>query len=109
MAAEFRSRLLLIIVCLLIIVQVFVVTSLKQQLEEQILAARQAVNEQTLLQSALVQLLVEKNIITREDLIQEASDISRQFMERSPAGAPAKEPPFDTTGLAPPGPTPAGQ
>ena len=73
MAAEFRSRLLLVIVCLLIIVQVFVVTSLKQEFEEQILAARQAVNEQTLLQSALVKLLVEKNIITREDLLQEAS------------------------------------
>jgi len=105
MAAEFRSRLLLIIVCLLIIVQVFVVTSLKQKLEEQILAARQAVNEQTLLQSALVQLLVEKNIITRDDLLQEASDISRQFMPE----APAAEPPFDTTGLAPPATNPAGQ
>ena len=109
MATEFRSRLLLIIVCLLIIVQVFVVTSLKQKFEEQILAARQAVNEQTLLQSALVKLLVEKNVITREDLLQEAQAISNQFREQSPAGTPAKEPPFDTTGLAPPATTPAGQ
>jgi len=105
MAAEFRSRLLLVIVCLLIIVQVFVVPSLKQKLEEQLLAARQAVNEQTLLQSALVQLLVEKNVITRDDLLQAASDISRQFMPVSPAA----EPPFDTTGLAPPAATPSGQ
>ena len=89
--------------------QIFVVTSLKQEFEEQILAARQAVNEQTLLQSALVKLLVEKNIITREDLLQEAQAISNQFREQSPAGAPATEPPFDTTGLAPPATTPAGQ
>ena len=109
MAVKFSSRLLLIIVCLLIIVQIFVVTSLKQQFEEQILAARQAVNEQTLLQSALVKLLVEKNIIAREDLLREAQAISNQFREQSPTGAPAAEPPFDTTGLAPPATTPAGQ
>ena len=105
MAAEFRSRLLLIIVCLLIIVQVFVVTSMKQKFEEQILAARQAVNEQTLLQSALVKLLVEKNVITRDDLLQEAQAIAMRFREETPAA----EPPFDTTGLAPPATTPAGQ
>jgi len=105
MTEPYRPRLLLIIVCALIIVLIFVITSLKQELEEQLQAARQAVNEQTLLQSALVKMLVEKNIITREDLIQEATDISRQFMPE----APPKEPPFDTTGLAPPATTPAGQ
>jgi hypothetical protein len=105
MAAKFRSRLLLIIVCLLIIVQIFVVTSLKHEFEQQILAARKAVNEQTLLQSALVKLLVEKNVITREDLLREAQAISMRFREATP---PA-EPPFDTTGLAPPATTPAGQ
>lgn len=109
MATEFRSRLLLIIVCLLIIVLIFVITSLKQDLEVQLQAARQAVNEQTLLQSALIKLLVEKNVITREDLLREAQAISNQFREQSPTGAPAKEPPFDTTGLAPPATTPAGQ
>ena len=72
--------------CALIIVLIFVVTSLKQEFEEQLLAARQAVNEQTLLQSALVKLLVEKNVITREDLLQEAQAISNQFREQSPAG-----------------------
>ena len=84
MAAKFRSRLLLIIVCLLIIVQIFVVTSLKHEFEQQILAARQAVNEQTLLQSALVKLLVEKNVITREDLLQEAQAISRSAIREKP-------------------------
>jgi hypothetical protein len=103
MAESYRPRLLLIIVCFLIIVQIFVITSLKQQLEEQILAARQAVNEQTLLQSALVSLLAEKNIIAREDLVREAQAISQRFMEQSPAeGAPAEAPPFDTSGLARP-------
>jgi predicted Holliday junction resolvase-like endonuclease len=109
MATEFRPRLLLIIVCALIIVLIFVITSLKQDLEEQLQAARQAVNEQTLLQSALVKLLVEKNIIARDDLLREAQAISNQFREQSPTEAPAAEPPFDTTGLAPPATTPAGQ
>jgi len=98
MAASNRTRLLLIIVCVLIIVQIFVITSMKQEFEEQLLAARQAVNTQTLLQSALVNLLIEKNIIARADLLQEAGDISRQFMPETP---PA-EPPFDTSGLARP-------
>ncbi len=102
MAEPYRPRLLLIIVCALIIVQIFVITSLKQKLEEQILAAQQAVNTQTLLQGALVNLLVEKKIIAREDLLREAGDLSRQFMPETQA----KEPPFDTSGLARPGAAP---
>ena len=109
MATEFRPRLLLIIVCALIIVLIFVITSLKQDLEVQLQAARQAVNEQTLLQSALVKLLVEKNIIAREDLLREAQAISNRFREQSATGAPAADPPFDTTGLTPPGKAPGNQ
>jgi len=98
MAASYRPRLLLIIVCALIIAQIFVITSLKQEFEEQIAAARQAVNTQTLLQSALVNLLIEKNMITREDLLREAGELSRQFMPETAAA----DPPFDTTGLTRP-------
>jgi hypothetical protein len=98
MAASYRPRLLLIIVCALIIAQIFVITSMKQEFEKQLLAAQQAVNTQTLLQSALVSLLVEKDIIAREDLLREARELSRRFMEQSPGEAP----PFDTTGLTRP-------
>ena len=65
MADKYRPRLLPLIVCALIIAQIFVITSLKQEVKEQILAAQQAVNTQTLLQSALVKILAEKGIITR--------------------------------------------
>ena len=105
MATSYRPRLLLIIVCALIIAQIFVITSLKQEFEEQLLAARDAVNTQTLLQGALVNLLVEKNIITREDLLKEAGAIQQHVMQESPAA----EPPFDTTGLTAPDSAPAGQ
>jgi hypothetical protein len=98
MAAPYRPRLLLIIVCALIIAQIFVITSLKQDVEEQILAARQVVSTQTLMQSALINRLIEKNIITREELLLEAQAISKLFTEANPAEAP----PFDTSGLAPP-------
>jgi hypothetical protein len=105
MADKYRPRLLLIIVCALIIAQIFVITSLKHEFEEQILAAQQAVNTQTLLQSALINQLVEKNIITHEELLAEAQKISERYMESQPAEAP----PFDTTGLAPPDTLPAEQ
>ena len=96
MADKYRPRVLLIIVCALIIEQIFVITSLKQEFEEQIVAARQAVNTQTLMQSALVNRLIEKNIISREELLLEAQAISKRYMESPEA------PPFDTTGLVPP-------
>jgi hypothetical protein len=98
MADSYRPRLLLIIVCALIIAQIFVITSLKQEVSEQMLAAQQAINTQTLLQSALVKILDEKGVITRQDLLREASAISQQVMQTDPAA----EPPFDTSGLAPP-------
>lgn len=97
MASTYRPRLLLIIVCALIIAQIFVITSLKHEVNEQILAAQHAVNTQTLLQSALVKILAEKGVITREDLLREASAISQQVMQADPAA----EPPFDTSGLVP--------
>ena len=103
MAEKYRPRLLLIIVCALIIAQIFVITSLKQEFQEQMLASQQAINTQTLLQSALINQLVEKNIITREELLQEARDISKRYMEPPSAEAP----PFDTTGLVPPEAEPA--
>jgi len=101
MADKYRPRLLLIIVCALIIAQIFVITSLKQEVEKQMLV----VHTQTLVQNALINLLIEKNVITRDNLAQQAQDIAKHFMEESPAEAP----PFDTTGLAPPDATPAGQ
>jgi hypothetical protein len=105
MADKYRPRLLLIIVCALIIAQIFVITSLKHEFEEQMLAAQQAVNTQTLLQSALINQLIEKNIITREELLAEAQDISKRYMEP----LPAETPPFDTTGLVPSDTLPAQQ
>jgi len=105
MADKYRPRLLLIIVCALIIAQIFVITSLKQEFEEQILAARQVVSTQTLMQSALINQLIEKNIITREELLQEAQAISKRFMESQPAAPP----PFNTKGLAPSDTVPAGR
>ncbi len=101
MANKYRPRLLLIIVCALIIAQIFVITSLKQEVEKQMLV----VHTQTLVQNALINLLIEKNIITRDDLAQQAQEIAKRFMEEAPAEAP----PFDTTGLAPPYTVPTGQ
>jgi hypothetical protein len=101
MADKYRPRLLLIIVCALIIAQIFVITSLKQEVEKQMLV----VHTQTLVQNALINLLIEKNVITRDNLAQQAQDIAKHFMEENPAEAP----PFDTTGLAPPDAFPAGQ
>ena len=101
MADKYRPRLLLIIVCALIIAQIFVITSLKQEVEKQMLV----VHTQTLVQNALINLLIEKNVITRDNLAQQAQDIAKHFMEASPAEAP----PFDTTGLAPSDAAPAGQ
>ena len=105
MADSYRPRLLLIIVCALIIAQIFVITSLKQEVEEQILAAQQAVNTQTLLQGALVKILTEKGVLTKEDLLREAQNISQQVMQADPAA----DPPFDTSGLTPPEAGPTGQ
>jgi hypothetical protein len=101
MANKYRPRLLLIIVCALIIAQIFVITSLKQEVEKQMLV----VHSQTLIQNALINLLIEENIITRDALRQKAQAISRRFMEENPA----EPPPFDTTGLAPSDAVPAVQ
>lgn len=106
MAESYRPRLLLIIVCALIIAQIFVITSMKQAFEKQMLAAQQAVNTQTLMQGALVNLLVEKNIISREDLLQEAQSISQRFMQQE---NPAADPPFDTGKLPGPAALPQGR
>jgi len=106
MAAAYRPRLLLIIVCALIVAQIFVVTSLKQDFERQLAAARETITTQTLLQGALVNLLVEKNIITRDDILKETrAAISKHFMDQ---GRPA-DPPFDTTGFAGPDTAPANR
>lgn len=101
MANAYRPRLLLIIVCALIIAQIFVITSLKQEVEKQMLV----VHTQTLIQNSLINLLIEKNIITRDALAQQVQTIAKRFMEENPAEAP----PFDTTGLAPADAAPPGQ
>ncbi len=101
MANTYRPRLLLIIVCALIIAQIFVITSLKQEVEKQMLV----VHTQTLIQNALINLLIEENIITRDDITQQAQKIAQHFME----AGPAEPPPFDTSGLIPPDAPPTGQ
>ena len=82
---SYRPRLLIVLVIALVIGQVLFVNYLKKDFEKRIMQCYEAINTNSVLQGALVNILVEKKILERSDLLKEAQALStdlRDMMER---------------------------
>ncbi len=74
-------RLLIILVIALVIGQVLSINYLKKDFENRITQCYEAVNTNTILQGALVNVLEKKNLLQRNEILQEAKEISMNFMD----------------------------
>jgi hypothetical protein len=65
-----------IVLIAVVIGQVLMFNYLKSVFDKQITACYEAINTSTIMHGALVNMLVKKNIITREELLKEAGSLS---------------------------------
>ena len=75
----YKPRLLIIMVMALVIGQILIINYMKSDFEQQISQVHEAVNMNSLMQGALVNMLVEKKIIERNDLLNEAQKLSKDL------------------------------
>lgn len=75
-SGSYKPRIILILVIAVVIGQMLAFNMLKKDLEAKIVQCHEAVNMNTVLQGALVNILVEKNVIGRDELLQEAQKLS---------------------------------
>ena len=72
---SYKPRILMVVVIALVIGQFFTVNYLKSQIDQ----CYDATNMNTILQGALVNVLVERNIVDRQELINEAKKYSEDL------------------------------
>jgi len=72
----YSPRFTTIIILALVVGQVLTFNYLKNEFNKQINQCYEAINASTIIQGALVNLLVKKNVINREELLKEAGSLS---------------------------------
>jgi predicted RND superfamily exporter protein len=86
---SYRPRLIVILMLMLVVGQFFAFNYLKNDLDTQVRQCYDAINTNSVLQGALVNILIEKDIIKRSELLEEAKNLSedlRQLFEQEQAG-----------------------
>ena len=73
---SYSPRITFIVLIALVVGQVLMFNFLKSGFDKQITACYEAINTSTIMHGALVNMLVKKNIITREELLKEAGSLS---------------------------------
>jgi len=73
---NYSPRVTFIVLIAVVIGQVLMFNYLKSGFDKQITACYEAINTSTIMHGALVNMLVKKNIITRDELIKEAGSLS---------------------------------
>jgi hypothetical protein len=73
---NYSPRVTLIILIALVVGQVFIVNYLKSDFDKQINSCYEAINTSTIIQGALINMLVKKNIISRDELMKEAGSLT---------------------------------
>ncbi len=79
---NYRPRFLIILVIALVIGQVISINYLKQDFDNKLDQCYEAINMNAVLQGALVNILVEKEIMKRDDLLTEAQQLSTDLMDK---------------------------
>ena len=75
----YRPRFLIILVLALVVGQFLSVSYLKSDFEKRISECYDAINTNSVLQGAMVNMLVEKQVIERQELLQEAAKLSKSL------------------------------
>jgi predicted RND superfamily exporter protein len=94
---SYRPRLLVILVFMLVVGQFFAFNYLKNDLDTQVRQCYDAINTNSVLQGALVNILVEKDIFRRSELLDEAKNLSedlRNLIEQEQADGERNSPDF---------------
>lgn len=78
----YRPRLLIILVLAVVIGQIVTVNYIKKDFEQKLAQCYEAVNTNSVLQGALVNILVDRGIMKREDLLQEAQKLSADLLDK---------------------------
>jgi hypothetical protein len=89
---NYSPRLTFIILIALIIGQVFIFNYLKNDFDKQITACYEAINTSSIIQGALVNVLVKRNIINRDELMKEAGNLSTNLQAMMEKMKDAKTP-----------------
>ncbi len=78
---NYKPRILMILVIAVVIGQMLSVNYLKKDLDAKIAECSQAVNTCSILQGALVNILVEKKVLEREELLDNAQKLSKDLRD----------------------------
>jgi len=78
---SYRPRLLAILGVAIIIGQVVSINYLKKEFDERIAQCYEAVNTSSVLQGALVNILVKKKVLEKQELLAEAQQLSNDLMQ----------------------------
>lgn len=73
---SYRPRLFIIVVIVIVISQLVSINYLKKDFEDKIAQCYEAINTNSVMQGALVNILSEKKILERSDLLDEAKKLS---------------------------------
>ena len=79
---NYRPRLLIILVLAVVIGQVLAVNFIRKDFEQKIAQCYEAVNTNSVLQGALVNILIERGVMQREELLQEAQKLSADLLDK---------------------------
>jgi len=79
--SSYTPRFLLIVLIAVIVGQFFSFNYLKQDFEKRISECYDAINTSTIMQGALVNILVEKDVFKRERLLEEAEKLSTDLKD----------------------------
>jgi hypothetical protein len=89
---NYSPRVTFIVLIAIVVGQVLMVNYLKNDFDKQITACYEAINTSSIIQGALVNILVKKNIINRDELMKEAGNLSTNLQAMMEKMKDAKNP-----------------
>lgn len=85
---SYRPRLLVVCIIIVVAAQLFIVNYLQRDFDRRIQQCYEAINTNSVLQGALVNVLVEQGVLSRQDVLHEAGTLSSDIRKMLESSAP---------------------
>lgn len=85
---SYRPRLLVVFIIIVVAAQIFIVNYLQRDFDRRIQQCYEAINTNSVLQGALINVLEKKGVLSRQDVLREAGTLSADIREMLESYAP---------------------